>query len=421
MKPIALIDCNNFYCSCERVFNPKLTGKPVIVLSNNDGMPISRSEEAKAIGIDMAKPIFELRDIIKKHNVQVFSSNYTLYADYSRRIMETLRQFSPEVEEYSIDEAFVGLRGFENRDLTEYGREIKATVYQWTGIPVAVGIAPTKTMAKIASKIAKKSVKAKGVLDLTNPKYQEIALKRFDVGDIWKCGPARSTLLKSHGINTAWDLRNARLEWIDKKMGVEGTRMVRELRGEQCIPLELVKQQKKRIGCGRSFGRKVESLLEIKECLASHIADAAVRLRRDHQVAGAINIYLQTNPHSNGPQYNNGISVEFPMATDETGEMIRWATKAVEKIYKPGYIYKRVQVDMDKLCSNAGIQQNLFIKRDRQKQVQLMGALDKVNQVFGVGRLRYLAEGIEKDWKTRFEYRSPRYTTRWDELLVVKA
>jgi DNA polymerase V len=232
MNPIALVDCNNFYCSCERVWNPKLTGKPVIVLSNNDGMPISRSEEAKAIGIDMAKPIFELRDIIEKYNVQVFSSNYTLYADFSKRVMETLRQFSPEVEEYSIDEAFVGLKGFENRDLTDYGREIKATVYQWTGIPVAVGIAPTKTMAKIASKIAKKSSKAKGVLDLMNPKYQEIALKRYDVADIWKCGPARSSLLKSHGINTAWDLRNAKLVWINKSMGVEGTRMVRELRGE---------------------------------------------------------------------------------------------------------------------------------------------------------------------------------------------
>jgi len=421
VNPIALIDANNFYCSCERVFNPKLTGKPVIVLSNNDGMPISRSEEAKAVGIDMAKPIFELKDIIKKYNVQVFSSNYTLYSDLSKRMMETIRQFSPDVEEYSIDEAFVSLQGFGNKNLTEYGREIKETVYQWTGIPVSIGIAPTKTMAKIASKIAKKSIKAKGVLDLTDPRYQEIALKRFEVADIWKCGPARYRLLKSHGIHTAWDLRNVALEWVDKRLGVEGTRMVKELRGEPCIPLELTKQPKKRIGCGRSFGTRVESLKEIKECLASHIADAAARLRQDHQVAGAMNIYLQTNPYSKGPQYNNGIIVELPIATDETGEFIRWATKAVEQIYKPGYVYKRVHVDFDQLGSNREIQQNLFVKKDRDRQVQLMGALDKVNQVFGTGRLRYLAEGIDKAWKTRFEFRSLRYTTRWDELLTVHA
>lgn len=421
VEPVALVDCNNFYCSCERVFNPKLTGKPLIVLSNNDGMPISRSEEAKAVGIDMARPIFELKDIIAKYDVQVFSSNYTLYGDFSRRVMQTIRQFSPKVEEYSIDEAFVGLQGFAHRNLTEYGREMKATIYQWTGIPVSVGIAPTKTMAKIASKIAKKSPKSKGVLDLTNPRFQEIALKRYDVADIWKCGPARSRLLKSHSINTAWDLRNVSLAWVDKKMGVEGTRMVKELRGEPCIPLELMAPKKKRIGCGRSFGRKVESLFEIKECLASHIADAAVRLRRDGQAATGMKIYLQTNPYSNGPQYNKGIGVELPLATDETGELIRWATKAVEQIYKPGIVYKRVHVDFDGLVPNNQIQQSLFIQKDRQKQVQLMAALDQVNRNFGMGRLRYLAEGLEKAWKTRFEYRSPRYTTRWDELLTVRA
>ena len=421
MKPIALVDCNNFYVSCERVFNPKLRGKPVIVLSNNDGMAVARSNEAKALGISMAMPVFQMKDLLEKNGVILCSSNYTLYGDMSRRVMKTLKQFSPDVEEYSIDEAFVGLRGFENWNLTEYGREIKGVVYQWLGIPVTVGIAPTKTMAKVANKIAKKSVKAKGVLDLMNPHYQEIALKGYDVADVWKIGPARATLLKSHGINTAWDLRNVDLNWIDKRMGVEGVRAAKELKGEPCYPLEFTKPQKKHIGCGKSFGIKVETLAEVKEGLASHIAQATARLRQDKQVAGEIIVYLQTNPFSNGPQYNNGVIVELPIATDDTGEFISMAEKAVESIYRPGFIYKRVHVDFGKLRLNTDIQQNLFTSRDRDKKVSLMSALDKINVNFGAGRLRYLAEGMEKAWRTRFDYKSNRFTTNWDELLIAIA
>ncbi len=417
----ALVDCNNFYVSCERVHNPLLTGKPVIVLSNNDGMPVSRSNEAKAIGIGMAQPAFELKELIQKHDVRVFSSNYTLYGDMSRRVMDTLRQFSPQVEEYSIDEAFVSLRGFGGKNLTDYGREIKTLVYQWTGIPVSVGIAPSKTMAKLANRIAKKSKKANGVLDLMNTRYREKALRLVGVEDIWKCGPSRAALFKSNGIQTAWDLSQAPLEWVDKKVGVEGTRMVRELRGEPCIPLEPKKPAKKRVGCAKSFGTKVESLDVIKEGLASHIAECTLRLRKERQVANVMRLYLNTNPFSNGPQYGNGIEVRLPLPTDETGELIRWANQAIERIYKPGYDYKAVHVDLDELTPNSEIQENLFISRDRPREVKLMGALDKVNQVFGAGRLRFLAEGLMKNWNTRFEHRSPRYTTRWDELLTVRA
>ncbi len=421
MRPIALVDCNNFYVSVERVFNPKLRGRPVIVLSNNDGMAVSRSNEAKALGVDMARPVFQMKDLLEKNGVILCSSNYTLYGDMSRRVMKTLKQFSPDVEEYSIDEAFVGLRGFENRNLTDYGRDMRDVVYRWLGIPVTVGIAPTKTMAKVANKIAKKSKSAEGVLDLMNPNQQEVALKGFDVGDIWKIGPARAALLKSNGINTAWELRNADLHWIDKRMGVEGVRAAKELAGEPCYPLEFTKPQKKHIGCGKSFGIKVESLREIKEGLASHIAQAAARLRQDGQVAGEIIVYLQTNPFSDAPQYTNGVIAELPTATDDTGELISLGEKAVESIYKPGFIYKRVHVDFGKLRSNTDIQQNLFYNHDREKKVKLMSALDKVNIHFGAGRLRYLAEGLDKAWRTRFEYKSKCFTTRWDELPVVRA
>lgn len=441
MKPIALVDCNNFYVSCERVFNPKLRGKPVIVLSNNDGMAVARSNEAKALGISMACPVFQMRDLLEKNNVILCSSNYTLYGDMSRRVMKTLRQFSPDVEEYSIDEAFVGLRGFglrspvrqndndagsyarqvEGRDLTEYGREIKATLYQWLGIPVTVGIAPTKTMAKVANKIAKKLKGVGGVLDLMDPVSQEAALKNFDVADIWKIGPARAKLLQTNGIQTAWDLRNVALEWIDKRIGVEGVRAAKELGGEPCYPLEFTKPQKKHIGCGKSFGIKVESLREVKEGLASHIAQAAARLRQDKQVAGEIIVYLQTNPFSDAPQYVNGSIVRLPVPTDDTGTLIVAAEKAMESIYKSGFIYKRVHVDFGKLGPNSELQQNLFHAQDREKSVKLMSALDRINVHFGAGRLRYLAEGLDKAWRTRFNYKSKRFTTCWEELLVVTA
>ncbi|HVZ80901.1 MAG TPA: Y-family DNA polymerase [bacterium] len=450
-NPLALVDCNNFYVSCERVHNPRLMNKPVIVLSNNDGMPVARSEEAKALGIGMAQPAFEIRDIIQRHKVFVFSSNYTLYGDLSSRVMETLRQFSPAVEEYSIDEAFVSLQGLMRPDHTQLGREIKERVFQWVGIPVSVGIATSKTLAKVANRLAKRSPEAQGVLDLTDPDLRDQALRKVDVADIWKCGPARADLFRCHGLKTAWDLSRASLDWVDKKVGVEGMRMVRELRGEPCIPLELVKPKRKRVGCARSFGRKVGSLSEVKEGLATHVAQCANRLRREGQVAGLMLVSLNTNPYSNGPQYNKGIKVRLLIPTDNTGELIRWANKAVEKIYKAGLIYKAACVELGDLMPNDQIQQALFVpqdrspcsettsrgtslgsagprdevyeipNRDRLKDVRLMKALDRIGRDFGAGRLRYLSEGLVRDWDTRFSSRSARYTTRWEELLTVRA
>lgn len=253
--PIALIDCNNFYASCERVFNPKLIAVPIVVLSNNDGMIVARSQEAKDVGIGMAEPIFKIQDKIKKHGVAVFSSNYTLYGDMSQRVMTILESFCPDVEIYSIDEAFLNLRGFEREDLTEYGRKIKNTIRKWTGLPVTVGIAETKTLAKIANRLGKRSKKAGGVLNLYNSKYKDAALKRTEVEDIWGVGRQYGRLLRKHGINTAFELPLANDSWIKKRMTVMGMRTVLELRGTPCIKLEYSPPPKKAIVSSRSFGK----------------------------------------------------------------------------------------------------------------------------------------------------------------------
>jgi DNA polymerase V len=420
LTPLALVDCNNFYVSCERVFDPRLKGCPVLVLSNNDGIAVARSEEAKSLGIDMATPVFKMEALIRRHGVRLFSSNYTLYGDMSHRVMLTLRRFSPEVEEYSIDEAFVSLKGMADGDLEQVGREIRSTIQQWTGIPVSIGIAPTKTLAKAAARIAKKEPGAQNVIVLTDSAAQEQALKALDVGDVWNVGFSHERLFRENGMNTAWDLSRCPDEWVRAKLGVMGLRLVHELRGEPCLALELKRPQRKNIGSGKSFGRLVESLSDMKEALATYTAQAAVRLRRDGQAVKALSVYIRTDCFRGGAQYANGAAVELPVASDDTGEIIRWAQQAVEKIYKPGFLYKKVYVQFDVLVSVDAIQENLFVRRDRGKKVCLMGALDQLNNNLGAGRLRYLAEGLEKNWKTRFASRSPRYTTNWDELMVVK-
>ena len=280
MPPLfALADCNNFYASCERVFNPKLAGRPAIVLSNNDGCVVARSNEAKALGIAMGVPAFQIRHLIRKHDVQVFSSNYALYGDLSQRVMETLQQFSPEVEVYSIDEAFLNLSGFTNINLTDYGRRIRATVKQWTGIPVSVGIAETKTLAKIANHVAKRTEGTDGVFDFTAWPDRDSVLARVLVEEVWGIGPNYARLLTQHGITTALGLRDADDHWIQKQMGVVGLRTVHELRGISCLPLEQCPPPKQGITCSRSFGRPVTTLAEMREAVAAYTARAAEKLR----------------------------------------------------------------------------------------------------------------------------------------------
>jgi len=420
MALFALVDCNNFYVSCERVFDPKLEGKPVVVLSNNDGIVVARSNEAKALGIGMGVPEFQIRHLIRRHDVQVFSSNYTLYGDMSQRVMETLAQFTPNLEVYSIDEAFLSLSGFTSRDLTEYGRTIKATVKRWTGIPVSVGIAETKTLAKVAGRVAKRSIGAAGVFDLTVCQDRNALLALTPVEDIWGIGRNWARLLKQHGITTALSLREADVHWVRGTMGVVGERLVRELHGVSCLALDDCPPPKQGITVSRSFGRSVTTLAEMKEAVAFYTGRAAEKLREERLAVTVLTVFLTTNTFKDEPQYSNAATIKLPVATDSTFDMLRHALHGVERIYRDGYRYKKAGVMLTALVPASQVQGDLFDQQDRERSRTLMRVLDRLNDHMGAGTLRYAAEGITKRWQARFERRSPAYTTRWEELPVAK-
>ncbi|MGC9326028.1 MAG: Y-family DNA polymerase, partial [Candidatus Hinthialibacter sp.] len=334
---VALVDCNNFYASCERVFQPQLEGKAVVVLSNNDGCIIARSNEAKALGIKMGDPFFKIEPFLRRAGVRYFSSNYSLYGDMSQRVMNVLAQFSPELEVYSIDEAFLNLTGvlrrseWETDALSGYGRRIQATVRQWTGIPVSVGIAETKTLAKIANRLAKRSKTLQGVFDLRKEPDRDAILEAVDVGDVWGIGSRYAHRLRQRGIANARQLRDADETWIQKEMamGVVGMRLVLELRGVPCLPLDLSPGPKKGIACSRSFGNPVTLLSELRAATAAYVSRAAEKLRGQNSLCKTMSVYVMTNPFKNEPQYYNSALIRFPTPTADTPEMIRYALKAL--------------------------------------------------------------------------------------------
>ncbi len=422
MSPVfALADCNNFYVSCERVFNPKLEGKPVVVLSNNDGCVVSRSNEAKALGIKMGAPIFELSDMIKRHGVKVFSSNYALYGDMSQRVMETLSGFAEDVEIYSIDEAFLDLSGFGHENLTDYGHRICSAVKQWTGIPVSIGIAETKTLAKIANKTAKKSPETNGVLDLTVSSAKDSALAGTKVSDIWGIGSSYSEFLEKNGIINALQLRNADsalTNRIKRKMGVWGTRIIQELKGIPCYSVETSPQPKKGITVSRTFKHPIESLSELKEALATYVSMGAEKLRRENAATCALSVFLHTNRFKKEDFYYRIKTMDLPVATIDTGELIRYAGECLEDIYRKGCLYKRTGVMFRDLLSENHIQTGLFDDINRKRSEKLMKTLDAVNLKMGHGTLTYAATGLAgpKSWHTAFEKRSPFYTTDWNQI-----
>lgn len=422
MPPVfALVDCNNFYASCERVFSPMLEGKPIVVLSNNDGCVVARSNEAKALGIAMGVPEFQIRPVLRAHRVQVFSSNYRLYGDLSQRVMETLEQFSPNIEIYSIDEAFLSLMGFERRDLTEYGRQIRRTVKQWTGIPVSVGIAETKTLAKIANRVAKRTPDVGGVYDLRACPDREVLLGRIAVEDVWGIGPNYAHLLKQHGIATALQLRQADVQWIRTHMGVVGMRLVAELRGRSCLDLEACPAPKQGITCSRAFGRSVSTLAEMEEAVSSYVSRAAEKLRGEGLAATVLTVFLMTNEFTDEPQYRNSVTCSLSVGTDTTSELIRAALRGLRTIYRDGYRYKKAGVMFTALVPASQVQPDLFDHQDRPRSKRLMAALDAVNDRWGAGTLEYAASGLTKAWKTQFHRRSPAYTTDWNALPVAHA
>lgn len=414
MKEVfALVDCNNFYASCERVFNPKLQARPIVVLSNNDGCVVARSDEAKALGIGMGVPAFEVEDIIRKNGVEVFSSNYTLYADMSSRVMETLSSFTPDIEIYSIDEAFLNLAGL-SCSLTDYGRKIQRTVRQWTGLPVTVGIARTKTLAKIANRIAKKSAEAKGVLDLSDASYLDKVLAETPVEKVWTVGIRTTLKLKGAGIKTALALRDADVSWVRQKFGVVGVRTVYELRGVSCYPLEQNPPIKKSIAVSRMFGKPVESIDELKQAIASYASRAGEKLREHRLAAGVMTVYVTTSRFIKN-KYFNYHTVEFAVATSDTIELIRNACRCIDRLYRKGCAFKKCGLILNGLVPENRTQQGLFDDVDRLKSRRLMQAVDAVNTRLN-SPLQWAAEGLEQSWKVKFNRRSNRYTTRWEEL-----
>lgn len=418
-KRFALVDCNNFYVSCERLFNPTLRGKPVVVLSNNDGCVVARSQEVKDLGIKMGVPVFRIYELIKRYDVQVYSSNYSLYGDLSGRVMSTLAYFAPDVDIYSIDEAFIDLSGFRYRDLTEYGNEIRQRVLQWVGIPVSVGIAPTKTLAKLANLIAKKS--SSGVFDLSvYPSIDEI-LSQVDVGDIWGIGLKYASWLRERGINTALQLKNADESLIRKKMGIVGVKLQLELRGESCLAMELLDNPKKGTCVSRSFPQSIDTLPELKEAIASFTHRAAEKLRRQKQAASVITIFARTSPFRDN-FYSNSATAELDLSTNYTLELSRVAAQLTESIYRKGQNFKKAGVIMTGLVSEKQVQGNLFdVSNDEEKMRSrnLMSVMDTINEIYGRDTLRFATTGVIQVWKTKSEQRSPKYTTCWQDLLEV--
>ena len=419
MPPVfALVDCNNFYVSCEQVFNPMLIGKPVVVLSNNDGCVIARSNEAKAIGIQMGIPVFKIQDMIKAHGVHVYSSNYALYGDMSQRIIEILSEFTHDVEIYSIDEAFLGLSGFKRFNLKDYGYSIRSKIGKWTGIPVSIGIAETKTLAKIANRIAKKSEKTDGVLDLTGSLYQDRALAITAVEDVWGVGRSYSRFLKSNGINNALQLRNAPDSFIKKKMGIVGLRILQELRGISCYPLEQCPPPKKEISVSRSFKHPIGDIADISEAVAAYTSKGAEKLRKAHLEANILVVFMMTNPYNRQARYFNMKTIRLPFSTSDTSELIKYAHTGLNEIYRKDYLYKKAGVIFRDLSSDSHTQMTLFDFKKGEQSKEVMQALDRINKRFGSDSIRYAATGSTRSqkWKTVFQKRSPSYTTNWDQL-----
>lgn len=418
---IALADCNNFYCSCERVFQPELAQRPLVVLSNNDGCVISRSEEVKAMGIAMGDPYFKIKELIGKHDIAVRSSNYTLYGDMSQRVHATMELFTPEVEAYSIDEAFLSLEGITG-DLEAYARHIRQTVLRHTGIPVSIGVAATKTLAKVGSKLAKRLKNKQGACLLASPAEVEAALRDFPVGDVWGIGPSHVARLARLQVQTALAFSRLDPQWVLKEMAITGLRTWQELHGEPSIDLELEAPPSKQIVRSRSFGRPMTQQEELAQSIAMHASRAAEKLRQQQLAAGVIGVFIRTNPFiPNEPQYSQSLAVRLPMATADTTLLLRLAGETLQRIYRPGYRYKKSGVMLMELCPADAIQGNLFWETDTAHERKLNGVLDEVNRRFGRFALRHAAVGWQQGWKMQQNYRSPAYTTRWDQLPVVHA
>ena len=415
---IALVDCNSFYVSCERLFNPKIINKPVVVLSNNDGCVISRSTEAKKIGIKMGEPYFKVKELVKKNSVHVFSSNYALYGDLSRRVMKTLKSFTDKIEIYSIDEAFIDLSHIEDKEIENYGKEIRERILKWTGIPTSVGIANTKTLSKVANHIAKEN--KTGVIYIKEDVDEK--LKNFHISDIWGVGKQLSKLYIKNGIDTAYKLKNISNSWVKKSTNVLGAKTVMELRGTSCI--DLITHETKRKSCcvSRSFGKKVESLNKLKESITTHCLNAAEKIRNDNQVTRSITVSIRTSPFDkNRNYYSNTITIDLPMATSNSIELIKNAIIGLKKIYRYGYFYQKAGVTLSKLEDMELNELNLLTPLIENKSKPLMRAIDFTNAKYGRNSISIAQAGINNSWKMKREHFSKIDTASFSHLPTIIA
>lgn len=421
----AIVDCNSFYCSCERLFRPDLRNKPVVVLSNNDGCIVSRSDEAKNLGVQMAGPYFLARPIIQQHQIAVFSSNYNLYGDMSWRVMETLRTLSPMVEVYSVDEAFLDLSHVPADELEAAALHIRHTVEQWTGISVSVGVAPTKTLAKLANYLAKKNKAANQCVKvLATPQEVAAALQSTRVGYVWGVGRAFANKLINQGITSAWELSTMPEEWAHRHMGgVTGVRLIRELKGIPAIDLEEPLKVKKMIATTRMFGEPVADIGAIKEAVATYTTRAAEKLRRQRSAAKIVSVFIVSKEQDHLIDFHHGPSISshttLPVPTSITQELIKPAIDLVDRLYTQGREYKKAGVMLSGLVPDASIQGNLFAAPEKNNNRFLMDAVDNVNFSMRDDIVKFAAVGTTRNWKMRQELHSARYTTRWKELFEV--
>ncbi len=415
----ALVDCNNFYASCERVFNPALRNLPVVVLSNNDGCIIARSTEAKQLGIKMGVPAFQIEKILTENQVAVFSSNYVLYGDLSMRVMNILGTFTPTMEIYSIDEAFLDLTGVQTGPVEEFGLLIRKKVLKNTGIPVTIGIGPTKTLAKIASHRAK--LFSLPVMNLDNGDTIREVLKLTATGEVWGIGKQYTKLLSNRGIVTAWDLVNAPDAWIRKNLTVAGLRTKKELTGVSCLEMEDVPVSKKAICTSRSFGEAQTGIEPLEEAVATFASRCAEKLRRQQSAASQLMVFIHTNAfRPELPQYAKNRVVSLPIPSNSSIDLVKYAVDALHAIFLKGYLYKKAGVVVTGLVPEREIQQNLFSSREQEKQHKLMASLDAMNQRMGPDAIRIATRGTGRKWRLRQEKRSPRFTTRWNEIMEIR-
>ena len=417
---IALVDCNSFYVSCERLFNPSIIKKPVIVLSSNDGCVISRSSEAKVLGIKMGEPYFKVKELVKKNNVKTFSSNYALYGDISRRVMRTLKQFSPQMEIYSIDEAFLDLSSIKDEDLLEHGNKIREIVLKWTGIPTSIGIANTKTLSKAANYIAKKE--KSGVINFINSKKIDNLLMKIKINDVWGVGKKLTKFYIKNGINTAYELKNIENSWIKKNTNVLGSRTAMELKGIACVFLEPYQEKRKNCCVSRSFGRKVTKLEELNEAITTHCLNAAEKIRLENQMVKKITVFIRTSPFQKDKNYYaNSKDIDLPVSTNDSIELVKYALSALKNIYKRGYRYQKTGIIFSNLKNVDAYNKNLFSKiSNEEKRKNLMKAIDITNVKYGRHSLSIAQADFKKKWNIKKQHSSKIDTACFSFLPIVR-